>query len=156
MCIRDREKLTKYKRVEEIIDDYYHVRLNGYTERKRHIIQVLEKELVTLSNKKRYIEETLEGVLDFRKMKKSDMIQQLKQRNYSIQDDDTEYKYLVKLPMDSVTSENVEKIMKEYENKVEELSYHKNTSEEEFWLEELTNFKTEYVKYLKRRENASQ
>jgi len=145
-----KEKLTKYTRVQDIIDDYYVTRLEGYTQRKLHIIRVLEKELLILSNKKRYIEETLSGTLDFRRMKKCDMIDTLVKRKYIPQDEDNEFKYLVKMPMDSVTSENVDKIMKEFDDKSSELEYYRKTTEKEFWMTELKEFKDEHVKHLKR------
>ena len=41
------------------------------------------------------------------------MSAELKDRNYLVVDEDVDYKYLVRLPMDSVTEENVEKKIKE-------------------------------------------
>ena len=55
------DKLTKYSTVSEIIDDFYGVRLVYYGTRKAYLIDVLEKELVVLSNKVRYIQEVLSG-----------------------------------------------------------------------------------------------
>ena len=143
------EKLKKYGNIEDIIDDYYHVRLEGYTKRKAYIIQQLEKELMLLSNKKRYIEEVLHDTLDLRKKTKVQITCILRKRNYAIIEDDEDFKYLLKMPMDSVSIENVEKICKEYDNKEKELSYYKTTSEQEFWLSELKTLKTEYEKIIK-------
>ena len=142
------EKLKKYGNIEDIIDDYYHVRLDGYTKRKAYIIQLLEKELILLSNKKRYIEEVLNDTLDLRKKTKLQITGILRKRNYAIIEDDEDFKYLLKMPMDSVSIENVEKICKEHDNKEKELSYYKTTSEQEFWLSELETLKTEYEKII--------
>ena len=54
------DKLKKYKNVEDIIDDYYDVRLEHYVYRKNYMIDNLEKEIVILSNKAIYIKENLE------------------------------------------------------------------------------------------------
>ena len=48
------DKLKKYNSVSQIIDDYFDVRLNLYDVRKKHIISLLEHELIVLSNKARY------------------------------------------------------------------------------------------------------
>ena len=51
------QKLVKYNTVYEIIEHYYDVRYNAYIKRKANIIATLEKELVILSNKARFIHE---------------------------------------------------------------------------------------------------
>ena len=50
--------------------------------------------------------------------------------------------------MDSVTEENVEKIMAEKEKKLIELNTLKTTSEKQLWLNELDVLKKEYNKYI--------
>ena len=118
------EKLKKYEKIQHIIDDYYETRLQLYQTRKEHMIKSLEKELMVLSNKAKYIREILEGSIDLRKKKSDDVTKMLKEKEYdSI---DCEYKYLTKMPMDSVTEENVEKLNKEHENKQYELESVKN------------------------------
>ena len=47
------DKLKKYGSVSDIIDDFYGVRLEYYGMRKAYLIDVLEKELIVLSNKAR-------------------------------------------------------------------------------------------------------
>ena len=58
-----------------------------------------------------------------------------------------DYKYLIKMPMDSVSTENVEKIMKEKETTETELDLLIHTSLEQMWLKELNLFEQEYGKY---------
>lgn len=147
----DEEKLKKYTSVIDIINDYYHVRINGYAKRRLHIIEILKNELVLLSNKKRYIEELLEGTLDLRKKKKDEIISILKKKKYDMLEND-EYKYLLKMPMDSVSLENIDKIVKDWKNKKDELDYYMKITEKELWKKELLLLKDEYVKYIVRRE----
>jgi DNA topoisomerase II len=144
------EKLKKYEKIEHIIDDYYETRLQLYQTRKEHMIQTLEKELMILSNKAKYIKELLEGSIDLRKKKSDDVTKMLKEKDYDPIDGD--YKYLTKMPMDSVTEENVEKINKENENKHYELENVKNTSKHQMWLNELEILKEEYLEYKENRE----
>jgi DNA topoisomerase-2 len=145
------DKLQKYTKISDIIDSYYDVRLQLYQDRKKSIINNLEKELLFLYNKTKYIIENLEGTIDLRKKKKDEVILMLKTKNYSIINDDDEYKYLIKLPMDSVTEENVEKMIKEKQSKEQELEIIKNTTIYEMWIKELAKLKTLYLSYKEER-----
>lgn len=140
------DKLKKYDRVQDIIDDYFVTRLELYQKRKDYMVDALSKELLVLSNKSRYISELLSGTIDFRNKKKDAVIQMLNEKKYSLMNDDDEFKYLTKLPMDSVTDENVSRLNKEHADKAAELDYVKMTSASEMWLKELDVLEKEYVK----------
>ena len=146
------DKLKKYNNVNDIIDDYYNTRYAMYQTRKDYMILALERELLLLSNKAKYIIENLEGTIDLRKKKKEEVIQMLKDKQYSIIDDEKEYKYLTKMTMDSVTEENVEKLFKEKGEKEKELETIKTTSINQMWSSELDNLKTLYIEYKESRQ----
>ena len=131
------EKLKKYETVEEIVKDYYGTRLKMYRQRISYIIDVLQKELALLSNKAKYITENLEGTIDLRRKKKKEIIDLLIAKGYDMIDNDVEFKYLVKMPMDSVSEENVEKIMKQKGDKESELSKYKKMKPTDLWRSEL-------------------
>ena len=148
------DKLKKYDNVEEIIDDYFDIRLEYYDDRKEFMIDVLEKEIMILSNKVKYIQEVLDGTIDLRKKKKKEIVDMLKYKDYDIIDNDEYFEYLVKMSMDAVSEENIEKILKEHQYKNEELIRIKSTSIEEMWLTELEILEHEYQEYLKEREES--
>ena len=108
----------------------------------------MTKELLLLSNKARYIQELLDDTLDLRKKKKEVIIKILEDKNYDKIDDDEEYKYLVKMPMDSVSEENVARIMVERDNKHAELEILKAKTVTQMWIEELDCLRQEYVEYI--------
>ena len=143
----ENEKLRKYKNVKEIINNYYDVRLSLYNTRKNYLIDAISKELVILRNKKQYIEELLNDTIDLRKKKKDVLIKLLEDKGYDKIENDDEYKYLLKMSMDSVTEENVEKIKGDYDKKNNELELIKTKTIETMWSEELETLYTEYVKY---------
>ena len=147
----DKDTLHKYESVFEIIDAYYDVRLKMYQERKENMINSLERELRLLSNKAKYITENLEGTIDLRKRKKEQVIQMLIEKGYENLDGDSEYKYLVKMPMDSVTEENVERLLKEKGNKEFELDTIKRTTIYKMWGDELDNLIKIYMDYKSER-----
>jgi DNA topoisomerase-2 len=147
-------KLHKYGSVAEIIDDFYGVRLATYQKRKNAQIVAMEKKLVKLSNRARYIQETLAGTVDLRKKNAAQVVELLTARKFEPLDGD--YKYLVKMPMDSVTQENVDAIMKENAQCAMELEILRKTSLEQMWSQELTQFENEYSVYKGRREKIQQ
>jgi DNA topoisomerase-2 len=143
-------KLHKYDSVNEIIDDFYKVRIDLYKKRKAYLVEEMERKLVKLSNRAKYIQETLSGTIDLRR-KKTDVVTKLLQdKQYAMIDGD--YKYLIKMPMDSVTEENVEQIMKEKTDTEQALDVLKKTTVEKMWLKELGNLSSEYTKYKTKRE----
>jgi len=145
------DTLQKYENVSDIIDAYYEVRLQLYQTRKEYMIDALERELVLLSNKAKYIQENLDGTIDLRKKKKETVVAMLEEKGYDKIDGDEEYKYLVKMPMDSVTEENVDRLLKEKGNKEAELETIKKTTINQMWLSELEALRTNYLEYKEER-----
>jgi len=144
--------LQKYDKISDIIDAYYIVRLQLYQTRKDYMIRAIERELVLLSNKAKYIKENLDGTIDLRKKKKEQVIEMLLSKGYDIIDEDNEYKYLTKMPMDSVTEENVEKLLNDKGNKEHELETIKGTSINHMWTSELDNLLEQYLEYKESRQ----
>jgi DNA topoisomerase-2 len=148
------DKLKKYANVCEIIDDYYGTRLQMFQTRKDYMIDSLTKELVLLSNKSKYIKENLDGTVDLRRKKREEVSKLLKEKGYDVIDEDEDFKYLVKLPMDSVTEENVAKVLKEHGDKAAELEVVKSRTIEQMWSGELDTLSSEYAKYREERERS--
>ena len=114
-------------------------------------MDVLDRELLVISNKARYIQEILNDTIDLRRKRKEQVIEILCSKEYSIVDDDAEYKYLTKMSMDSVTEENVAKIMNERDKKAGELEAIKSKPIVVMWEEELVALESEYLKYRSER-----
>ena len=154
------EKLKKYNTPEEIVDDYYPVRIEYYQKRKAYLLDSLRKELLVLSNRARYISEILDDAIDLRRKTTAMMVQILKDRKYDMQTqngDDRDggdlsagYKYLLKLPMDSVSEENVEKLRTEKEKKEKELAHLESKTTQNLWQDDLAELEEEYGKFVER------
>jgi hypothetical protein len=61
--------------------------------------------------------------------------------------------YLIKMPMNSVSQENIDKLLKEKGNNELELQQLQNTTVQSMWLHELNNFESQYNKYKLKRNN---
>ena len=149
------QQLRKYNTVYEIINEFIDIRLDAYVRRKAYIIDMLERELVLISNKARFIKENCDDVIDLRKKKKDVIIELLKTRNYAIMDGDEDYKYLRKMPMDSVCEENFQSLLKDKGDKETDLNKVKETSVQKMWLRELRTLEKEYEQYKIDRINRS-
>jgi len=137
-------RLHKYLTIEEIIDDFFVTRMKTYQKRKEALICAMDKLLVRLSNRARYILETLSGDVDLRKKTGQQVLELLTGRGFIQLDGD--YSYLIKMPMDSVTEENVAKILKEKADTENELAVLKATTLEQIWMKELDVFEAKYGK----------
>jgi len=163
-----KEKLIKYSNAEEIVDSYSVTRLEFYGKRKDALIAALRKELMVLSNRARYITELLEDKIDLRRKTNKQLVELLKERKYDSMDakdakdggsdengvDEQSgqgqqgYKYLLKLPMDSVSEENVKKLLNEKEKKEKELSELSSKTVEQMWIKDLEELELEYNKFV--------
>ena len=137
-------RLHKYLTIEEIIDDFFVTRMKTYQKRKEALICAMEQLLVRLSNRARYILETLSGDVDLRKKTGKQVLELLSGRGFVEIEGD--YSYLIKMPMDSVTEENVAKILKEKADTENELAILKATTLEQIWMKELDVFEAKYGK----------
>jgi DNA topoisomerase-2 len=141
--------LQKYDSVTDIIDAYYVTRLDMYQVRKEYMIATLEKELVKLSNKANYITETLAGTLDMRNKKKEFVFDLLESKGYM--KEEGVFDYLIKMPMDSVTEENVNNLLKRKTETEADLEEIRITTSNQRWIHELNIFKELYMEYVKER-----
>ena len=146
------DKLKKYNTIPEIIDDYYVKRLEMYEIRKTYLINEIKRELMVLNNKARYIKEILEGTIDLRKKTKDVINNMLREKGYNEIKEGDEYKYLTKMPMDSVTEENVKKLLEEEQKMIKELEELESTTKEDMWLKELNELNHEYILFREEKE----
>jgi DNA topoisomerase-2 len=144
MVLFDAERRIKhYTNIWQIIDEYVPIRMKYYDMRKAYQIKALEYELMVLTNKARFIQEQLSGDLDLRRKKKDWVIEELTTRGYDNIDD---FKYLRHMNIDSVIEENVDKLMKERDNKMRELEILRGTTTTTMWRNELLELKATLVK----------
>jgi DNA topoisomerase-2 len=150
MHLFDKEcKLKKYENIPQIIDDFYEVRLETYVKRKTYLMEEMSKVLQKLTNKARFIQGVLEDTIDLRKKDHETINSMLNSKGFDQINDS--FDYLIKLPMNTVSKENVEKLLNEKANVEIELAELEKTSVEQIWLKELNRFEKEYRTYKIRR-----
>merc|ERR1711892_1007611 len=160
--------LRKYENVEQILKEYYTVRLELYDKRKKFMVGMLESEAGQLSNKARFILEKCDGTLKIENKKKKIMIEELVSRGYDsdpikafkksqaeneeeiVEDEDDEEKekeedtkgpdfdYLLGMPMWNLTQEKKDAICKQRDDKQKELKKLLGTAVKQLWENDLT------------------
>ena len=138
-------QIKKYHSVEEIIDEFYQIRLEFYQTRKDHILNRLSKELELIAYRVKFINELLNDTLDLRKKKKEQVQQILKEKGYpelttKMNDSNAikNYDYLIKMYLDTLTQEKIDDLIKQRDAKQAEHDALLHKTKEFMWQEELT------------------
>jgi len=141
------EKLRKYATIYDIIEDYYTERLALYAKRKTAMLAQLGNELRVLTNRARYIQEVLDDKLELRRQTKEAIFAKMVAHGYEHIEGDTEFKYLLKMPMDSVTDENVKHLLSERDAKRAQHKGLTDTTIQALWTKDLDELEMEYKKW---------
>lgn len=118
--------IKKYSSAEDILKEFYELRLEYNQKRKDYLIKKYNQELDVLSNKIRFLEEIMSETLVIYKKSKKEIQHTLTERNYTKIDNN--YSYLLDLPMYSFTKEELDNYTKKYKIKKELLNNTKNTT----------------------------
>ena len=156
----NKDRIVKYRSVNEIMDVFYQERYQLYVLRKDYLLKNLQNELNIRSSKIRFINEVTEEKIIIYKKKKEEIIQSLVDGEYKqmkdkyieeiIDKNNTGgYDYLVKMSLYSFTEEEIDKLNNEYENYKKEYEELTEKSIETIWTEECNLFLKEYKKQNK-------
>ena len=137
--INAKNQLRKYKTVYEIIEEFAEYRLRLYTTRKQHLLKMLEIKLVEITHKVKYIHAVLKGTLDLRNKKKDEIVKMLEAMQ--LVQHEGSYNYLIKMPMDSVSEENVKQLESELSELTKDKATLHSTTERQMWMNELDELK---------------
>ena len=144
-------RLRKYDLVTDICEEFLVTRIHFYQIRKTFLIDVLKKRLLKMVNKANFIMQILHDQLDLRGKANDQVIQILEEEKYDRIDGD--YKYLIKMPMDSVTEESIESIMCERQELEDELKLLSDLTPQRMWYSELETLKIHIIRYKVTRQN---
>ena len=128
-------KIKQYSSIDEIINEYYDIRLNYYQIRKDFQIEKLEHERKILINKMKFINEILKGTLEIQNKKRDEI--ELKMIDLNIQKIEDSYNYLLNMSLLSLTKEKLIELKKIFNDKKEEISILEKTTIKQIWLKEL-------------------
>ncbi|KAL5336026.1 DNA topoisomerase [Aspergillus crustosus] len=167
-------RLTKYNTVEDILREFYALRLKFYERRKQYQLGQLHRELEKLTNQARFVQMIIDGELIVAKKKKAVLVVELKEKGFkpfpkvadahkageaekvveasedeSEEPDDSDdlahaYDYLLGMAIWSLTQERVERLRRQIGEKEVEIDALIKLTKEEIWLRDLDDFINEW------------
>ncbi|XP_072229158.1 DNA topoisomerase 2-alpha isoform X2 [Leuresthes tenuis] len=177
--------LKKYESVQDILKDFFELRMKYYVLRKDWLMGMLGAESSKLSNQARFILEKIQGTLVIENKPKKELIRMLQQMGYDsdpvkswkqaqekneeeMEDEDEEektdkddaegpdYNYLLSMPMWYLTKEKKDELCKQRDAKISELNTLKKKTPIDLWKEDLAAFSEELERFeAKEKENAA-
>ncbi|KAJ6781742.1 hypothetical protein PWT90_07459 [Aphanocladium album] len=166
-------RIRKYEKVEDIMEEFYHYRLDMYLERKKYWLNIYHRDYRRLKNQARFVQEIISGVLVVGKKRKEALIAELRDRKYEafppkktgakadeeelgrgsdVEDDASEaldagskdYDYLLSMAIWSLTAERLAKLNEAIAKKKAEHDELQAKSEKDLWCEDLDGFMAEW------------
>jgi DNA topoisomerase-2 len=135
-------KIKKYENALEILDDFYDVRLDLYIKRKAHIEELLEKELILLDSRVKFVLGVINDEIQIFHKEDSEIDAILE--GYLLPKIEESYGYLTAMPIRSLTKKKVEELRKQLDEKNAEYLELKGKTVIDLWNEDLDNFVKQY------------
>uniref|UniRef100_A0A673BE93 DNA topoisomerase 2 n=1 Tax=Sphaeramia orbicularis TaxID=375764 RepID=A0A673BE93_9TELE len=162
--------LKRYDSVNDILKEFFELRLHYYKLRKDWLLGSLGAEASKLSNQARFVLEKIEGKITIENKSKRDLIRMLVQKGYEsdpvaawtkaqekAQEDDSDgnesdssvdsgsasgpnFNYILNMPLWCLTKEKVDELLKQRDQKRGELNDLQKKSSEDLWKEDLAVF----------------
>ncbi|GAB5354226.1 hypothetical protein AAMO2058_000101500 [Amorphochlora amoebiformis] len=152
-------QLHRYNSPEDILKEFYDVRMDFYEKRKEYLVETLSNEVKKLSNKARFIRAVIDGDVVIQRKKKAEIIDQLQEQGYALfpknkksDDEDEEneeadekslssgYDYLLGMQLWSLTLEKIQKLEAELEEKTQDLEELEATTHKQLWSRDIDEF----------------
>ncbi|XP_019745044.1 DNA topoisomerase 2-alpha isoform X2 [Hippocampus comes] len=160
--------LKKYESAQDILKDFFELRLKYYNLRRAWLLGMLGAESAKLTNQARFILEKIQGTLVIENKPKKELIRMLQQMGYDSdpvkawkqaqdknaeqaeedqeeapEEEDTsgpDYNYLLGMPMWFLTKEKKEELCKQRDAKMTELNALKKKTPSDLWKDDLAAF----------------
>jgi DNA topoisomerase-2 len=144
--------IKRYHTVEEIMNDYYEIRLNLYKARKEYQLSILEYQLKIISFKVKFILMVVKKEIEINNKKKQDIEDALVKNNFpkfgkNKSDNKLTYDYLLTMPIYNLSYEKIEELKKQQQDKESEYKSLEELTPQNIWLNELEILEEEYIKW---------
>ncbi|KAJ8613066.1 hypothetical protein MRB53_037118 [Persea americana] len=163
-------RIHKYATVLDIMEEFYHVRLDLYSKRKAYMLGEMQKELEKLSNQARFVKMIIDGELIVAKKKKAALVAELLARHFKpipkiadakkegefemvVEEEESEedkvpgandFDYLLGMAIWSLTQERIDRLMKQIGDKETEIDTLIRESPTDLWTHDLDEFLNEW------------
>ena len=154
----NKETISKYDSSEEILREFYNLRLIFYVKRKDYLLKMIKKELDIFESKIRFIEGFIDGSIDIIKKEDDEITKLLEDKKFpKFGNDDNEenfsYDYLLNMRIRSLTKSKIDELKTQHENKLASYNDIENKEPKQLWKDDLEKFLEVYKKELKKYNN---
>lgn len=152
----EHNKLHRLSNAEELIWKHAHFRLDMYNKRKAHQIATKEAEIARASEILRFVEMIISGELVIVNRPMQELVHELEGHNFTRQNDDTDgqgpanfqcFKYLLGIPLYSITAERAQKLRDELQAMHAEITRIRSLTSYGMWFDELNELEEAYHEY---------
>jgi DNA topoisomerase-2 len=137
--IDENGKLKIFDRAEDIVTHFVNVRLGFYDKRKEYLLNKLERELLVISNRARFIKDIIEGKLKVNNVPRETIVNYLTKNKYD--QVDGSYGYLLGMAIYTLTKEKFEELLKQKADKEAEVEVIKKTDPKDMYIKDLEKLK---------------
>ncbi len=153
--------LKKYESTDDILKEFYMIRLAYYGKRKSYMLKYLKRLLDICASKVRFIEEIMNKTLDIM-YKDDDVVEKLLEEKgyprfgsekddleYGAENPEKSYDYLLHMQIRTFTKSKLDALRKDHQEREAEHKDLESKSEIDLWKIDLNEFKVEYGKMMK-------
>jgi DNA topoisomerase II len=146
--------IRKYRMIEEIMKEYYLVRIAFYTKRKNHLLKKLRHEYDIYNYKIKFIKEFIDNTIKIINEDDDFIEKQLMDKEYpkfskNIKEYDSEevsYEYLLGMAIRTLTKKKMEELQKLCDDRKMAISELESKTEKDLWKNDLSEFMKHYLK----------
>lgn len=132
--------IKKYHSAEEILAEFFHVRLEMYKRRKQHMEKLLHEQLFRLENELRFAQIAANGDLKLAGQSKGDVVSLLKAAGF-VEDEEAdagkEFDYLLRKSVLDLTSDHIGRLDARKTKLTTDYNALRKASAEDLWLQDL-------------------
>lgn len=132
--------ITKYDNVNDILNEYYHVRLDYYQKRKDYLLNKYKNEIIILKNKAKFIQARCNKLLDLENKPVKEIREILEDKKYDSDprsEKEIDFEYLLNMTISAFSLENIQIFNKKLNEKLQEYEKLEKCKPHELWLNDL-------------------
>ena len=145
-------QITEYKSTEEILKEWFVLRLDIYNKRRELLLKVLKHQLDIIEHKVKFINEIINETFEIRNVKKNVLHENLENKGYPKfinSKNIMSYDYLLTMDFYKLTEEEIQDLNNKKETKETEYNTLLNKKGSDLWKEDLELLQKEYDKSMK-------
>lgn len=147
VLLDENNKPKKYQNADEIIEEYFIIRLEKYRERKEILLNDMKEKIKYFEELMAFIRAVLQDKIKYKNVPKDDIIDQLIKLELNVE-------LLSVVKFYDCTKEKIEELQNKIDNTLEKYRIMEDTPASDFWLEDLDEFEREYENLLDQYERA--